>query len=139
MRSNRWHVGLWRKSRFDLESLDSRVLPSTGVPSPVEFGASFDILGNPRLGEKTRIDQPLLELFENYRESFHAAATPLVIPLDKMEVTGNRVAVTITASNVTGLEPQLRAVGYQELGARPDLHFTEGTISIDMLPQLDRL
>src|SRR5262249_9671742 len=134
MRSNRRRVGLSRKSKLNLEFFDGRVLPSTGIASPVEFGASFDVLGNPRLGEKTRIEQPLLELFANHPASLRSPGTPLVIPLDRMEVTGNRVAVSITAANVTALEPQLRAVGYQELGARPDLHFTEGTISIDMLP-----
>src|SRR5262245_61361009 len=94
-----------------LESLDSRVLPSTGLPFD-----SFDSSGNPLLGERRRVDQPLLQLFANWQNTQRLPGTPLSLPQPDMLVTGNRVQVMITGSDITALRPALKSIGYQDLG-----------------------
>lgn len=107
----------------------------------VILSAGLILLALPAAGQspspppEERIAQQLLDLADQVAQDPNfdpVAAYPALV----FDATGTRVGVRITSSDVDTLLPALEALGFETIGAFPDLNFVEGTIPIDQIRAL---
>ena len=91
--------------------------------------------------KSSRVSRQLLDMYEGYKNSSGRPENLFSSGSDIMQVdeSSKNVAVRITAHNVEGLLPSLQEMGFEVIGSEPDLHFLEGWMPIEDIPQLESL
>jgi len=91
-------------------------------------------------GNKSLISDPLLRVYNALQDS-KARLSPLDFPIaERLQLDDSgAVMVTVTAVDVTTLEPQLQQIGFRTLGSAAELHTIEGWLPVTNLPQAEAL
>ena len=115
--------------------------PPSRAVEPLEgrlFLAADPVPGLKQVGVAARVNSSLLELHDSVviggNNAGRAAAK------DRLQVVGgNRVSVTVRANNVRAVTTALSRLGFQPTASRPDLHFVEGSIPINVLRSVQKI
>ena len=91
--------------------------------------------------KSSRISGHLLDMYQEYKDLTSRNENGLSSSSDIMEIdsSGKNIAVRITAHDVENLLPSLEEVGFKVIGSEPELHFLEGWMPIEEIPELESL
>jgi hypothetical protein len=103
-----------------------------GMPIP---NPAFDAAGRALPGNKSRVDDSVLRLFNAYQDLGSGWASAEPDDARALQVDGSgRVMLRFMANDVAALEARLALLGFEGLGSEPALHETEGWLPIASLP-----